>query len=155
MLSVWLTLLAGITLPALVLGARATLLARPHRARRAARLLPERPHGPGRWGVYVDTLPKALLAAAVFLVLFLLFNYVLVLTGRAHARVARSLLRAPADPLAEAKEVLARPGRWALLTRRPATAGHTDRAWAPPMRDQLTGGGHEHDRTSHHLRERP
>ena len=61
-------------------------------------------------GLYADTLPRALLAAAIFLVLFLIFNYVLVLTARTHARVARSLLRAPADPLAEAREVLERPG---------------------------------------------
>jgi hypothetical protein len=58
----------------------------------------------------VDTLPKALLAAAVFLILFLIFNYVLVLTARMHARVARTLLRPPADPLAEARDVLSRPG---------------------------------------------
>jgi hypothetical protein len=70
--------------------------------------------------VYVDTLPRALLAAVVCLVLFLLFNYVLVLTGRAHVRIARSLLRAPADPLADAKEVLARPGPLGPLTRQPA-----------------------------------
>ena len=71
------------------------------------------PHGPtgsGGVGLYVDTLPKALLAAAIFAVAFLLFNYVVVLTGRAHAAVARSLLSTPTDPLAEAKEVLASPG---------------------------------------------
>ena len=45
------------------------------------------------------------------LVAFVLLNYVLVLTARAHARIARALLRAPADPLAPAKEVLARPGQ--------------------------------------------
>ena len=56
------------------------------------------------------TLPKALLAAACFLVLFLIFNYVVVPTARAHTAVARSVLRAPADPLAPAKEVLAGPG---------------------------------------------
>ncbi len=71
---------------------------------------PHGPNGAGGVGLYVDTLPKALLAAAAFLVLFLLFSYVLVITARAHARVARTLLRAPVDPLAEAKEVLTRPG---------------------------------------------
>ena len=60
--------------------------------------------------MFVNTLPKALLAAAVFLVLFLLFNYVLVGAARVHTRIASALLRAPADPLAEAKDVLARPG---------------------------------------------
>jgi hypothetical protein len=70
---------------------------------------PHGPHGHGAAGLYVDTLPKALLAAAGFLILFLLFNYVVVATARAHARVARSLLRPPADPLAVAREVLAGP----------------------------------------------
>jgi len=71
---------------------------------------PHGPHGPGAWGLYVDTMPRALLAAAIFLAAFLLFNYVLVLTARAHAQIARAMLRAPADPLAPVKEVLTRPG---------------------------------------------
>jgi hypothetical protein len=71
---------------------------------------PHGPNGPGATGFYVDTLPKALLTAAVFLVLFLLFTYVLVMTARMHARVAHALLRPPSDPLAEAREVLSRPG---------------------------------------------
>src|SRR5215813_4405353 len=58
----------------------------------------------------VDTLGKAIIAAAVFFVLSLLFQYVVVLTARMHARIAYSLLRAPVDPLTEAKEVLERPG---------------------------------------------
>ncbi|MGB6613402.1 MAG: hypothetical protein WBE95_04920, partial [Trebonia sp.] len=71
---------------------------------------PNGPHGPGGWGLYVDTLPKALAVAGVCLILFLLFNYVLVLTARAHAAVARGLLGAAEDPLRQAKEVLGRPG---------------------------------------------
>lgn len=123
-LSVWLTLLAGITLPVWYWAPRGNVGAgyvngtRVHGV--ALGYFPHGPAGPGHWGVYVDTLPKALLAAAVFLVLFLVFNYVLVLTGRVHARVARSLLRAPADPLADAKEVLARPGPLGPLARQPA-----------------------------------
>ena len=58
----------------------------------------------------MDTAPKAWLAAAGFLAAFLLFSYVLVLTARAHARIARAVLGAPADPLAPAKEVLTHPG---------------------------------------------
>jgi hypothetical protein len=85
-LAVWLTFLAGVTIPAWYWA----------------------PGGGAR--LYVDTLPRALLAAAVCAVAFLLFNYVVVLTARAHAAVARSLLHAPTDPLAEAKEVLASPG---------------------------------------------
>jgi Putative sensor len=118
--SVWLTLLAGITVPIWYwapfqhfshgLTVHGVQLG----------YFPNGPSGPGHWGLYVDTLPKALLAAAVCLVLFLLFNYVLVLTARAHVRIARSLLRAPADPLAEAKEVLDRPGPLGPLTTQPA-----------------------------------
>jgi len=33
-----------------------------------------------------------------------------VVTARAHAQIARALLRAPADPLAPARKVLAGPG---------------------------------------------
>jgi hypothetical protein len=71
---------------------------------------PNGPHGPGGWGLYVDTLPKALAVAGVGLILFLTFNYILVLTARAHAAVARGLLGAAEDPLRQAKDVLGRPG---------------------------------------------
>ena len=118
--SIWLTLLAAITLP---IWYWAPFQHFPHGLTvHGAQLgyFPNGPSGPGHWGLYVDTLPKALLAAVVCLVLFLLFNYVLVLTARAHVRIARSLLRAPADPLAEAKEVLTRPGPLGPLSRQPA-----------------------------------
>jgi Putative sensor len=71
---------------------------------------PHGPYGHGTVGVFIGTLPSALVAAAVCLVLFLLFNYVLVATARAHARVARALLSPPADPLAAVREVLDNPG---------------------------------------------
>ncbi|MGH3277163.1 MAG: sensor domain-containing protein [Streptosporangiaceae bacterium] len=79
------------------------------------------PNGPGAgaansWGVYVDTLPKALLTAAACLVLFLIFNYVLVATARLHALAARAVLRAHGDPLAAARDVLAQPGPLQSLT---------------------------------------
>jgi hypothetical protein len=70
---------------------------------------PNGPHGPGGYGFYITTLPQAFLAAGCALIAFLLFNYVLVATARAHAVVARNLLRPPADPLADAKTVLAGP----------------------------------------------
>jgi hypothetical protein len=41
---------------------------------------------------------------------------VVMATARAHARVARALLRAPGDPLAAAKDVLAHPGPLESLT---------------------------------------
>jgi hypothetical protein len=108
-LTVWLTFLAGITLPVWYWAPWQTI----HGVRYHGYQLgyfPHGPNGPGGVGLYVDTLPRALLAAAIFAVAFLLFNYVVVVTARAHAAVARSLLRAPADPLARAKEVLASPG---------------------------------------------
>jgi hypothetical protein len=116
-LSVWLTFLAGITLPVWYWAPWQTI----HGVRYHGYQLgyfPHGPNGPGGVGLYVDTLPKALLAAAVFAVLFLLFNYVAVLTARAHAAVARSLLHAPTDPLAEAKEVLAGPGPLGALQKK-------------------------------------
>ncbi len=113
-LTVWLTLLAGVTLPAWYWAPRGNVglgyaAGTPVHGVTLG-YFPHGPDGPGSWGLYVDTLPRALLAAACFLVAFLLFNYVLVLTARAHARIASALLRAPADPLAPAKEVLTRPG---------------------------------------------
>jgi hypothetical protein len=69
-----------------------------------------RPGGPGTVGVFIDSLPKALIAAALGLVGVLIFNYVVVATARMHARVARAMLRPPADPLAEVKAALATPG---------------------------------------------
>lgn len=124
-LSIWLVFLAGITLPvwywAVPAGAvnagysgSSSGTGVPHGI--ALGYFPHGPTGPGATGLYVDTLPKALLVAACFLIVFLLFNYVLVLTARAHVRVARSALRAPTDPLAVAKEVLAGPGPLGSLT---------------------------------------
>lgn len=125
--SVWLTFLAGVTLPAWYWAPRGnaglgyTSATNVHGV--TLGYFPHGPNGPGGVGLYVDTLPKALLAAAGFLVLFLIFSYVLVITARAHAAVARSLLRAPADPLAAAKEVLAGPGPLG------------------PLRDRMQNGG--------------
>ena len=131
-LSVWLTFLAGVTLPAWYWAPRGdaglgyTSPTTIHGV--TLGYFPHGPHGPGGVGLYVDTLPKALLAAAGFLLLFLIFSYVLILTARTHARVARSLLRAPADPLAPAKEVLAGPGPLGPLhdRRAPASARPPD-----------------------------
>ena len=106
---IWLVLLAGITLPVWYWAPWQSI----HGVRYHGYQLgyfPNGPHGHPGYGLYVDSLPKALLAAAVCLVAFLLFNYVLVATARAHAFVARSLLSEPADPLREAKEILRNPG---------------------------------------------
>jgi hypothetical protein len=108
-LAVWWASLAGITLPIWYWAPWKSI----HGVRYHGYDLgyhPNGPHGPGGWGLYVDTLPKALAVAGVCLILFLIFNYILVATARAHAAVARGLLGPAEDPLREAKEVLDRPG---------------------------------------------
>ena len=107
--ALWLAFLTGITLPAWY-RFPATDFDNGHSAHGVnLGYFPHGPHGPGGHGFFIATLPQAFLAAAACLILFLLFNYVLVATARAHALVARSLLRPPADPLAGAREVLAGP----------------------------------------------
>jgi len=49
---------------------------------------PHGPSGPGTVGVFVDTLPKALLAAAIGLAGFIAGNYILVATARANSRAS-------------------------------------------------------------------
>jgi Putative sensor len=115
-LVVWLALLAGITLPAWYqyprqtwdIGVNDGTTGSAHGVQLG--YFPNGPHGHPAWGLYVDSLSKAIAAAAACLILFLLFNYVLVATARLHAAIARGLLSAPQDPLREAKEVLRRPG---------------------------------------------
>lgn len=107
--AIWLTLLAGITLPAWYWAPWQSIHGVNYHGYQLG-YFPNGPHGHPGWGLYVDSLPKALLTALVCLVAFLLFNYVVVATARAHALVARGLLSEPADPLEEAKEVLRSPG---------------------------------------------
>jgi hypothetical protein len=112
----WLVLLAGITLPAWyqyptqtwTIGVSGDHTVSAHGI--TLGYFPQGPHSHGSWGLYVDTLPKALLVALACLLLFLLFNYVVIAAARLHATIARGLLRAPQDPLRAAKEVLLSPG---------------------------------------------
>lgn len=129
-LCVWVTFLGGVALPlwywaphggTVNIGYTSTSPTSMHGV--TLGYFPHGPDGPGVVGLYVDTLPRALLAAAGFLVVFLLFSYVLVLTARAHVWVARLVLRAPADPLAQAKEVLAGPGPLGPLTTKIKNGG--------------------------------
>jgi len=108
-LTVWLTFVGCVTLPAWYWLPYETYPGGTHHGVQFG-YFPHGPHGHGAVGIYVDTLGKAIIAAAVFFVLSLLFQYVVVLTARMHARIAYSLLRAPVDPLTEAKEVLEQPG---------------------------------------------
>jgi hypothetical protein len=105
----WLTFLVGITLPAWYWAPWQSIHGHNFHGYQLG-YFPNGPHGHPGYGLYVDTLPKALLAAAVFLILFLLFNYVVVATARLHVAAARALLQGAEDPLREAKELLSRPG---------------------------------------------
>ncbi|MDR2983994.1 MAG: sensor domain-containing protein [Nocardiopsaceae bacterium] len=108
-LTVWVAFIGCIALPAWYWAPEQTF---PGGSARGAQFgyFPHGPHGPGGVGIYVDTPAKAVGVALIFVVLSLLFSYVVVLTARMHARVAYSLVGAPEDPLAEAKNVLSRPG---------------------------------------------
>jgi len=99
-LCIWLTLLAGITAPAWY--ARVSNI--------CVGYCPAGAKGIQLGSFHVDSLHSALLLAAICLVAFLLFSYVVVGTVRVHVSLARALLRAPADPLREARELLRRPG---------------------------------------------
>jgi len=108
-LTIWLTFLVGITIPAWYWAPWQSIHGKDFHGYELG-VFPNGPHGHPAYGFYLDTLPKALVAAVIFLILFLLFNYVLVATARLHATVARALLHAQGDPLREAREVLRRPG---------------------------------------------
>lgn len=72
---------------------------------------PAGPHGAGASGLWIyPSVGPALLVAAGCLVAFVLVSYVLVLSARLHATVARAVLRGPSDPLGPARHVLAEPG---------------------------------------------
>ena len=116
-LAVWLYLLSGITLPIWYRFPEQTFGHGQVAHGVQLGYFPNGPHGSPGYGFYVDSLPRALIAAAVCLAGFLLFSRVLVLTARAHALVARALLRPAPDPLAHAREVLSRPGPLASLWR--------------------------------------
>ncbi len=111
--AVWATLLGSITMPVWYWAIRGSCVGY-CRANGARGILigdfPHGAHGPGGSGLYVHTLPTALLAAAGSAVLLLLFNYVLVAAARVHAQVIRTVLRSPSDPLAPALSVLTGPG---------------------------------------------
>ena len=71
---------------------------------------PNGPHGSGSWGYWIGSDKAALVAALVGLVLFLLWNYVLVATARLHVASVRAMISDFRDPLASAKHILETPG---------------------------------------------
>jgi putative sensor protein len=115
-LTVWLALLAGITMPAWYWAPSGTQAhgygahAGPTVHGLAFGYFPHGPYGPGADGFFIGTLTSSIVGAVICLAGFVLFSYVLVATARLHALAARGLLRAPADPLAAARDVLSRPG---------------------------------------------
>jgi Putative sensor len=109
-LAIWLSLLCLIFLPAWYWAPRSTF-GHGHVVHGVQLgYFPDGPRSVSHWGWYVTTPHQAVVAGAVCLVLFLLFNYVVVAAARLHAAVTRVLLRAPGDPLAPARAVLDRPG---------------------------------------------
>ncbi len=73
--------------------------------------LPNGPHmTDGGFGIWIGSLPAALVASAGFFVLALLAAYLVVGAARAHAALARTLLRPYVDPLAAARRMLLEPG---------------------------------------------
>jgi len=109
-LTIWLVLLAGIFLPAWYWAIPTTFDNGTVAHGVSFGNFPNGPYGHGAEGIFINTLPEALLAALACLVLFVLFNPVIRLTARVHARIAQVLLRAPSDPLIEARNVLTSPG---------------------------------------------
>ncbi len=108
-LTIWLAFIGCVALPAWYWAPEQTYRER-HLPRGRDWILPERAARARRRGHLRRHAGKAIAVAVGFLVLSVAFQYVVVLTGRLHAWVAYSLLRAPEDPLAEAKNVLDRPG---------------------------------------------
>lgn len=80
---------------------------------------PDGPHGADKWGFFIGTNTSATVAAVVGLVLFLLWNYVLVAVARVNVNAVRMVVADVRDPLAEARHVLEVPGP--LGSTRPAT----------------------------------
>jgi hypothetical protein len=117
-LSVWLTFLAGVTLPAWYWAPRGnaglgyTSTTTIHGV--TLGYFPHGPNGPGGVGLYVDTLPKALLAAAVFL-------------GRGQGRARWSR---PAGPAARPRPGRRQPRRPSYLITGPPPASGSSRARA-------------------------
>jgi hypothetical protein len=111
--ALWAICLAGVALPLWYSHAKGVCVGYCNGPSVSGVLIGDYPHDPrvpGDHGLWVRSLSTAVVVAAGFVILFLLFNYVLVATARLHAQVARALLRRPADPLGPARAVLASPG---------------------------------------------
>lgn len=116
-LVVWLLCLAGIALPAWYWAVPNSW----HHGGTEYGVLLGHPSGSGRVGIWIGSLPAALAASAVCLLLAPLAAALLVHAARLHHRAARMLLGPYTDPLAGARQVLGSPGP--LTTREPRPEG--------------------------------
>jgi hypothetical protein len=136
-LTVWLTLLAGITLPAWYWAPRGNVgLGYANDTQVHGVTLgyfPHGPLGPGGWGIHVDTLPKALVAGAVVLVSSAYYHVSCGPPG-----CTRGL---PARCCALPQTCSSRRRRCSLVRARWAHCTQPGKAAPPPTRDQLAGGG--------------
>ncbi|MDT9684968.1 sensor domain-containing protein [Streptomyces sp. TRM76323] len=125
-LAVWLTLLAGVSLPLWFWAVDS----RQADGSFADGVRIGRSDGTGP-GIWIDTWPAALTASAVFLALAAYASYAVVAAARLHLTVAHTLLRPPPDPLAEAKRVLAAPGPLRPTPTRPVAGPTTHEGHRP------------------------
>jgi hypothetical protein len=100
-LCVWLTFLAGITVPLWYAKVTHACL---------GFCLSNKVTGIHLDNISIHTQSSALVLAAICLVGFLLFSYLVVVVAKLHAYIARALLRAPEDPPRKARDVLSGPG---------------------------------------------
>lgn len=70
--------------------------------------LPDGPHGDRGFGIWIGSVPAALGAAVLAVLLALGFSYLLIAAARLHRYAARTMLGPRVDPLAQARAVLAR-----------------------------------------------
>jgi hypothetical protein len=121
--TVWAVALAGITLPLWYRHAADVCIGdcgTEHVPGIVIGHFPDGPRGAHASGLWIyHSVGPALLVAAGCLIVFLLFNYVLVATARLHAHVARAVLRGGSDPLGRARTVLAQPGPLGPLVHPP------------------------------------
>ena len=123
-LTIWLTFIGCITVPAWYWAPEQTYPGGSHHGLQFGDF-PHGPHGPGAVGVYVDTLPKAIVTAVVFLAASLLFQYVVVYTARLHARIAGRPARGARRP--------ARSGEGGTRPARPAWPAHAQHPVTPSL----------------------
>jgi hypothetical protein len=108
-LAIWLVCLAGVALPLWYWAIPNQWHDGPTEYGALIGYLPDGPHGRG-FGVWIGSLPSALAASGVFLLVAPLAGALVVAAARVHAAAARALLGPATDPLAAARRVLDQRG---------------------------------------------